>query len=504
VLMAVWEYCISPRYWCLVRSKFDAWVICGKLTLCKTGAPLGNIRVRAFDVDWLQDDDLGSAVTDANGHFRIDYVSADFKKDIFGFNIELFGGPDIYFKVETLGGAPLLTEPPNRGRAPDRENVGNCFCVKLCLDQTPPVVDEPVPAFFALGGYDFSKAIPDIIPGSGLTLGDSRAFYSTVRLNGILSKKLNGVAMEYRFEFRTTQADGTPVGSWQKVDPNQIAATEIGQLEWVAPAFPGDPNPTKHKKCVVKGAAPGELVPAIVGGWIQVPQQSNALNASPAGDLINAGNLGFFNPNGNMINLITPTLAAFGTKNMTGVKAGSSSTSSGETLAEARHFALRMMVRQQGDISDGTPAGECSHVAINNTGYDNIVHHPSWMVINDPPGTLGVCLLDIQQSVAIGCQPITDTLDVLITTTHPELGAVSLAMTGPGGPYSFVLPAAVPGERFGSTSQFSADADPLHTPVVVKNLKPCGYLITLTAPLLLTTGDSIPNPLQDQIVFCKK
>src|ERR1039458_9759842 len=79
-------------------------------TGCKTGAPLGNIRVRAFDVDWLQDDDLGSAVTDANGHFRIDYVSTDFKKDIFGFNIELFGGPDIYFKVETLGGAPLLTE----------------------------------------------------------------------------------------------------------------------------------------------------------------------------------------------------------------------------------------------------------------------------------------------------------------------------------------------------------------------------------------------------------
>ena len=506
-LMATWEYCISPRYWCLVRSKFDAWVICGKITLCKTGAPLGNLKVRAFDVDWLQDDDLGSAVTDANGHFRIDYVSADFKKDIFGLNIELFGGPDIYFKVETISGVPLLVEPPSRGRAPDRENVGNCFCVNLCLEQVPPDTTDSVPAFFALGGYDFTAAVPNInsgVPGTGLTVGDNRAFYSTVRLNGILSKKLNGTAMEYRFEFRTTDSNGNPVGPWTSVDPAKIEATTIGQLEWVAPAFPGDPNPTKHKNCVVKGTAPGDLVPAIVGGWIQVPQQSNALNAPPPGDLINPTNLGFFNPNGNMINLITPSLAAFVTKNMNGVKAGASSTSNGETLAQNLHFALRMRVREQGNPASEITAGECSHVAINNTGYNNIVHHPSWMVINDPSGWLGVCLVDIQQSVVIGCQPITDTLNVLLTTTHPQLGAVSLGMTGPGGPYTFVLPSAVPGERFGSTSLFSADADPTHTPILVKNLKPCGYLLTLTAPLLLTTGDSIPTPLQDQIVFCKE
>lgn len=505
-LMAIWEYCLSHRYWCLVRARFGAWTICGQLTLCKTGAPLGNMRVRAFDVDWLQDDSLGAAITDANGHFRIDYVSAAFKKDILGLNIELFGGPDLYFKVETLGGAPLLAEPPSRGRAPDRENVGHCFCVKLCVDKAPEDPNESIPAFFALGGYDFAAAVPDIhsvVPGSGLTVADNRAFYSTVRLNGILSKKLNSTAMEYRFEFRTTQPNGTPIGPWTPVDPGQMAATRIGHLEWVAPAFPGDPNPTKHKDCVVKGSAPGQLVPAIVGGWIQVPQQSNALNAPPAGDLINPTNLGFFSPNGNMINLITPSLAAFGTKNMTGVKAGTSSTSNGETLAAARHFALRMRVREQGNPATEITAGECSHVAINNTGYDNIVHHPSWMVINDPPGTLGVCLVDIAQSVVIGCQPITDALDVLITTTHPQLGAVSLGMAGPGGPYSFVLPAAVPGERFGSTSQFSADAAPA-TLIAVKDLKPCGYLLTLTAPLLLTTGDSIPTPLQDQIVFCKK
>ena len=116
--VAAWEYTVPFRYWCHIRGRFGAWTICGHVLHCETKAPIGGVKVRAFDVDWLQQDALGEAVTDAAGHFRIDYSADDFKKTIFSpsINIEWFGGPDLYFRIETLGGTVLLAEPPSRGR----------------------------------------------------------------------------------------------------------------------------------------------------------------------------------------------------------------------------------------------------------------------------------------------------------------------------------------------------------------------------------------------------
>src|SRR4029078_381227 len=62
--IAVWDHCLSYRYWCLVRSRFGPWVICGHVAVCQTGAPVSAVKVSAFDVDWLQDDPLGKAITD--------------------------------------------------------------------------------------------------------------------------------------------------------------------------------------------------------------------------------------------------------------------------------------------------------------------------------------------------------------------------------------------------------------------------------------------------------
>src|SRR4029450_2216762 len=89
------------RYWCLVRSRFGAWVICGRVVVCDTEAPVSNVKVSAFDVDWLQDDPLGSAITDTTGKFRIDYLADDFKRDVthavpFGFP-GAHGGPGFGF-----------------------------------------------------------------------------------------------------------------------------------------------------------------------------------------------------------------------------------------------------------------------------------------------------------------------------------------------------------------------------------------------------------------------
>jgi len=472
---------------CLIRSLFGAWTICGRVTVCDTGNPVGGVRGRAFDVDWLQDDDLGSGITNGGGHFRIDYRTADFQKTIFSpsINVELVGGPDLYFRVETLGGTPLLIEPRSRGRQPDRENAGPCFCVDLCLSEQPPVDTDPLPVFTAVGGYQYLTDINSTPPGTGLTVADNRAFFSTMRLNGILSKKLNGNPMEYRFEIATTDPNGqNPVG-WAPVGAGQIARTVIGIWEHYDPAFPGDPNPIKTKVYTVNGTAgPNELVASFTAdGFVQVPQESNVF-----------GPTGFFQPNGNMVNLISPSIAAFGAVDQTGVTAGHSSGSGGQPLALDRHFAIRMKVREQGVLGSGIDAGICQHIAIDNTGYNNVVHHPSWAGFTDPTGVIGVRLLDILQLQVNGCAEITNALDVLFTAAHPNLGAVSVTMTGPGGPYGFTLPAAGAGERFGTaTANFNVAA-----------LQPCAYIVTLEVQLLLTTGDGIPNDLFDQIAFCKQ
>jgi hypothetical protein len=144
-----WEYCLPQRWWCALLALFDIWTICGHVTVCDSKQPAAGLRVFAFDADWIQDDALGSAVTDASGAFRIWYTSAAFKKTPWSpaLDLELFGGPDIYFRIETLGGAVLLAEPQVRGRSPDRANAGNCFCVDLCVEHVPVdltcVVTEP-------------------------------------------------------------------------------------------------------------------------------------------------------------------------------------------------------------------------------------------------------------------------------------------------------------------------------------------------------------------------
>lgn len=142
--LAIWEYCLPYRFWCLVLSKLDIWTICGRVLVCDSQIPVQGARVRAFDADWLQSDDLGLGITGPDGRFIITYTSADFKKTPFiGIDIELFGGPDLYFRIESPDGATVLyQEPSSRGRDPDRENAGNCFCVELCVPRDKALIGQ--------------------------------------------------------------------------------------------------------------------------------------------------------------------------------------------------------------------------------------------------------------------------------------------------------------------------------------------------------------------------
>jgi len=354
-----------------------------------------------------------------------------------------------------------------------------CFlrCRRFCIWVCRPV--GLYPQFTAIGGYEYLTDVDSIPPGSGLTIADNRAFYSTMRLNGILTQTLGGQPMEYRFEVRTTNATGSPTGPWTPVPPAQIAKTQIGLWE----RFNFITMSVETKKYIVNAPpGPNEVAATISpAGWIQVPQESNFL--SP---------LGAFFPNGNMIRLISPSIAAFPPQNETGTTAGGPAAA---PLASDKHFGIRMRVRQQGTPASETNGGTCQHAAIGNTLYDNIVRHPSWDGGPLPPGQLAVAMLDIQELIGAGCAEITKVLTVLFTAAHPNLGSVSISLTGPGGPYGFTLPASGAGEWFGTATPSGW---------TVASLTPCAYIVTLAVGLLLTDGDSVPDPLYDQMAFCKE
>ena len=64
------------RWWCRILAQLGLWVICGQVSDCDEGIAIANVKVLAFDADWLQHDPLGSAFTDTNGHFTIYYTRA--------------------------------------------------------------------------------------------------------------------------------------------------------------------------------------------------------------------------------------------------------------------------------------------------------------------------------------------------------------------------------------------------------------------------------------------
>jgi len=67
-------------------------------------------------------------------------------------------------------------------------------------------------------------------------------------------------------------------------------------------------------------------------------------------------------------------------------------------------------------------------------------------------------------------------------------------MEGPGGPYSFTPGAGGTADnRFGTaTNGFD-----------IVDLQDCAYIVKLSVNVLLTTGDSNPPPIWDEVAFCK-
>jgi hypothetical protein len=391
--------------------------------------------------------------------------------------------------LQRLGDAVAKADPETFGAVVEELQLGR-FCIQLCqwlcrlicrrfcFCVCPP---RSAAYFIRIGQYEYAEVYPpggtvpridSQISGTGLT-SDSRAFFRTLRLNGGYSLQTGAPQMEYKFETITTDAAGNPsppATTWQPVLAGAAGGAGEPTIIGYNISFP-PPLHTLHFTPLV--VTPG------AGGWIQVPLSSPT-----------------YVPTGDLLQLNTEILTGTPHLDETGVVAGASAS---QPLAEDVFFGIRMRVRNVGDPASEIDAGTCHHIAIDNILYDNVTHQPAWRNLTDPPGDLAVYLVDIQELLGPhGCGQITNSLTVLYTAAHPNLGATTLRMDGPGGPYAFTLTpdaASSPADFFGTAAPDG---------FVVSDLRPCAYLVTLSAGVLLTDGDHDPGPLIDQIAFCKR
>lgn len=494
--IAAWDYCLPHRFWCAIRALFGAWTICGHVMVCDSGAPVSGVKVTAFDADWTQDDALGSGISDASGHYRIDYLASDFKVTPFSWlQIELIGGPDLYFRVEDGMGNILLNEPRSQGRTPGRENAGPCMEVNLCVDkqpQTPPHTDT-IPLFNQIGMYH----IYTDLTADGLTISGNFAFTGVIPLMGIMPDGTNSEALEYRFAYQEYLPDGTlPAGS-NPVTPAMIPATQIGWLEfrdwdgtaWTTNSAPYYVNNPAVAPTIIHnsdGTTQSHIcnVNADPNGWIAIPREND----------LSFGGVGRFVPNGNLIYLNTAELTDE-IYNVTGLLAGNS-VPSGQQASEHKFklfFEARKVIGHVGVSSNALNA-----IQMSNTSFAQH-RHPDWGV-SDITAPV-VVELDIQELMGGGCGQIGGSMHALYTVYHPYLGTVGWNFEGnlPPSPPATVSLDLTP--ALGTHEVASGSAGQV---IDLSTFDSCAYILWLNVTLRLTSGyGQVYGTFQDHIAFCK-
>jgi hypothetical protein len=469
IAVAYWEYCLPARFWCGIRQRFGAWTICGHVVDCKSPnkSPVAGVIVSAFDTDWIQDDSLGSAVTDASGHFRIDYSTIDFQRTpFFGLNVELFGGPDLYFKVTTSGGTVILQEPSSRGRQSDRENAGPCFCVELCVDQ--PVQTKHA-WFTHVGDFNINtdidpstgktnKAAPT---GSGAHGGPGFGFYDGLSGYGMqligdcpTTHPAGGDPMRYRFRYANPSTSAT----LQPISGANISSQLIGTRD--VPWDFGSGLTTTFQDIV--------LVPS-GGSLIPLPLPTIPAGGDPAGPppaLMMPDTDGW---------VIVDPLATNGTLSGPLMKFVSSSVVPGGSAVTA------------GDSAGNPPSSPKNGTAIRIVFEAEPVTGASAtspLLTNALPKILinnwqQVLLLDLVQFGTSCCTPLTSALGIEYTTDHELMRSwglgISSCATFPFTPLSGPTAAKPRGDN-GTDN------------VDISTWPGCSYLISLSATRALTDG----------------
>ena len=422
--IGVWQYCLPNRLWCLILSRFGVWTICGHLRTCKDKKPIPGAIVKAFDADWLQDDPLGSAPTDFDGHFLISYLREDFEKtplSAWGINFELFGGPDVYFSAE-LGGSTILQETQADGRKPGRQNVGPCLCVDLCTDKVVVGDPETVPHWLQVEVFDIHPT-PGTL-GSHFSVegyaGDpttgAYVFAGGVTLKGNcpLTNIATGNPLEYRFKIGEWTWSGTPddpttlpsVAPGSLAPVTQIVSTRVGYVFYTdgngfAASFPVDVGATDN-----------------ADGWIKLqgrPVTVPMYNPPGSNAVVNIDHTNFIRTF-DLFVLNSPAITTAHPAKLPGLlphaDAGRSLTTTEQE--PIRRYALAFEVRDAVTL-----------VALPGDQLDSVILDNSPVIVQ----------LDLEELRANACNPLAGAANahILYTVDHPHLRSFNVTIANNGG-----------------------------------------------------------------------
>ena len=480
--IAEYRYSIESPFFCRILALYDVWAVCGYVKDCETKRPIAGVKVFAYDVDWLQDDALGNAVTDANGKFIIYYPGDNFRQTLLSpwLNVEWPAGPDYYFKiVEPVSGITLLQEDRSVGHRADRTNRGNCFCVNLCVDSKNIPQGNYFPALFErVGAYD----ILTDFTANGYTNSGNNAFTSTIPLLGQLPSGTNSNSMEYRF--RIINADTN-----YELSPAQVKSAlppfKIGELLKQIAVSPF----IIHPDVTINPA-----VDADANGWIKVPRDND----------FSVGGIGIFSPNGGVLALLDTTKVALDNSNSLFAKDDFDITipapplKAGTAVPPAKRanihtFKIIFEAREVGSMVLSA-SNELSKIVLCNVSYKQR-RHPSWGYSGDVT-LFAAAMLEIHETTAAdaGCGAISNTVTADYTCCHPHMESLNIYLEG-----NPVLPPV-----FNQNLMPVDEANGNHV-FNTAGLGKCAYILWLELVLRLTSGYGriYGSTIYDHIAFCK-
>jgi hypothetical protein len=461
---------IPQSLYCTLKRLADQWTLYGRLTACGTDRDITGATVSAFDTDWLQDDALGSGVTNASGVYRIDYPGSKFRKGTF-LDVELYGGPDVYFKVADSSSNVLLQEPSIAGRGKGRADRGCCARVDLCAKVgvegggNPPGGSDPglANAWTKVGEH---YIIPDAsnlngFDATGYLEPGNYALGGVATLKGDVARHAsNGDPIEYRFLVSgAPTSNGGPApapASFTRIVGEGAGAplfsgVEVGQMVRLSPL-----------RIVSIDAQIGDLRP---GGWLRLEDCINRVfTTTPGLTLADLPNF-IWNPNNSLMGLNTGALTS-----APSVPAGASSPGAAVPVADhipLERAALRFEIRSVDGANVGTPVGG------NGTTLNSVV-------VNNNPVYMAFAVHD--GSGTVTCDPAHGTVTLAYTAYHPELLQVHLHVESNS--HAVALDASpVSGNTNLAVTESENPAVPMASPLIK-----CGYSAKLWAQRRMTDG----------------
>lgn len=457
MVASYWDYKIPVRYWCHLIAYYDVWVICGRFVTCEGKQPLPGAIIRAFDADWLQHDHLGEATTDFNGHFRIYYTSADFKRTPFSpwINIEMTGGPDLFFQAE-LGGNIVLNENSSAGRKPGRENVGHCACVEICAPNIVPPDQDEIPHWERVEEFEVDT---DFSP-EGYAGTESLVMHDCIDLHGNmpLVNIANGKALKYRFLIGEWTWPGgedfAVIPSNPPADANLVPVTSICRST-VGYIYYADANGVPRSTPVIIKSADldGDGCVTLLGKTVNVDMYDGTTEDKTVTEDNFVGAYLLMK-----LNSITYTPAPYdAVTNLGRAEAGKAVPDTGR--APIRRFKLRFQVYDY---------DQTVNKFSNNKTLDALV-------INNSPVKYALNLTELEGNL---CNTITDDVHILYTIDHPHLKYFKVKIENNSGVVHNAPP--LPNSTFVGNLFFrGAESGTDGFPVSVSDDLPCAYVVKL-------------------------